>query len=292
MTDPGVYPSDMRLSAGASALDRILEGKALSEDLPLALFVDELRETFPPLAVPTEVEEAHVRAIVAAATEAPSAPVTTRPSRLERLRSSMAARVGAVTLAAGSGFAGAAYAGVLPTPVQRVVSDAAAYLGLDLPHPDDLDPEPADVPGVGDTGKGSQPRGPMRIAPERVGGSAGSLEGTNARSTSEERSEAGAGDDRRETSTSDDDPDEPESKEGLGGSERQSEDGVSGDDSNDDPDDDEAESGDAGDDSAEGGDDDERESGGDRDQSAEGGDDDEESDSDRNADSGSEEDAF
>jgi hypothetical protein len=50
---------------------------------------------------------------------------------------SLAARLAATAALLLTGFSGAAYAGVLPDPVQRAVADAAGSLGVSLPEPDD-----------------------------------------------------------------------------------------------------------------------------------------------------------
>jgi hypothetical protein len=137
MTERDVYLDEMGLLRDIAALDRVLQGGAGFDDAPISRFVHDLRESFPAAAVPADVEGSHLAAIVAAAAETSITEVVLVPSRFARLRSSLAARVGALTLVASSGLTGAAYAGVLPASVQRAVSDAAGSFGLDLPHPDD-----------------------------------------------------------------------------------------------------------------------------------------------------------
>ena len=56
---------------------------------------------------------------------------------MARMRSSLLLRVAAGGTGAMMATGGMAYAGVLPDPVQRVVSNVAAKAGLDVPSPDD-----------------------------------------------------------------------------------------------------------------------------------------------------------
>ncbi len=213
MTNGDVYLDDMGFLIDTAELDRVLAGEVLPKDAPLARFVEDLRETFPPSPVPVQVEMQHLTVMMAAVdeisrSETALAEVPRLPTRLDRLRSSVAARVSALTLAAGSGLTGAAYAGVLPDPVQRIVSETAAQVGMDLPHPAD------DAPGEYVRGSVNDPRDDI-TSPEKdhdgpsagtSGGSEGSSGDPEERSSRSQRSGGAGGDDQSERD--DTDPDE------------------------------------------------------------------------------------
>lgn len=211
MSGPDVYLDDMGFFSDTAELDRVLTGEVLPDDAPLARFVEDMREAFPAAPVAAEVEMQHLMAMMAAASEISTAEVRLLPSRLDRLRSSLAARVGALTLAAGSGLTGAAYAGVLPDPVQGAVSEAAAQIGVDLPHPDDefadQDVREATNERADDTTGGDDEAPP---APNTSGGSDGSTGDTEDGSSRSPRSRGAAGDDDhvQDEPDSDDDSDD------------------------------------------------------------------------------------
>lgn len=91
---------DTPLLPDDGALDRVLEDRGQPEDALLALFVEDLRETFPEVTVARDVQERHLATIVVAAAEGASqGRPSAAPSRsvLQRVRSSIAARVAALT---------------------------------------------------------------------------------------------------------------------------------------------------------------------------------------------------
>lgn len=92
--------------------------------------------------VPDEVAEQHLAAIVSLAAEhahtVPAvAAVTTRPQRVRRALGLTAVKLGLAAGVAAAATGGLAATGSLPDPVQRVVSDGAGRLGIQLPSPDD-----------------------------------------------------------------------------------------------------------------------------------------------------------
>ncbi len=147
MSGFGVEPEDMRR---ATVLDKKLDALLAGRDpapgdemaAELALMLDEVRAAFPAVVVSEQVEDAHIARIVEAAESvapvtAPMAPA--RSSFLDRMRAGLSRRVAAASLAFTAAFGGAAYAGALPDPVQRAVSNAAGAVGVELPKPGDRD---------------------------------------------------------------------------------------------------------------------------------------------------------
>ncbi len=120
-------------------LDPILAGKATGGDFAdVATFFRELRSLEQPPS--PSVEGRHLAAILEEASRRPSfAPDPQIPVRRARRLSNpfrrLAARatIAAVGLAALAAFGGAAYAGVLPTPIQVEVAHIIRHVGIDLP---------------------------------------------------------------------------------------------------------------------------------------------------------------
>jgi hypothetical protein len=94
--------------------------------------------------VPGETADAHLAAIVAAASErAHVVPATAAvrdgsswATRIRRVAGLTAIKVGLAAGVAAAGTIGLAANDNLPEPVQRVVSDGASWFGVELPHPD------------------------------------------------------------------------------------------------------------------------------------------------------------
>ncbi|HEX9889428.1 MAG TPA: hypothetical protein VGA69_08115 [Nitriliruptorales bacterium] len=135
-----------------------------ADDLPEAL-PESLRRVRDALVAPPapEVAQRHLAAIVEAAEEAvhtvpdpvpgtarmagAAAPWATRARRVLGLTSVKLALTASAALAASGGMA---VTGTLPEPAQRVVSEVADRIGVDLPSPDDA--ADRDAPGAPDTG--------------------------------------------------------------------------------------------------------------------------------------------
>lgn len=154
-----VEPEDM---TSASVLDEklnaLLAGQrpAPGDELgsELSFMLEQVRQAFPPVVVPEQVEDVHFARMMNAAAglsadvtapmavaqgpaaiTAPSAPV--RAGFLDKIRAGLSHRMAAAMLALTTAFGGAAYAGILPPPIQSAVANAAAAIGLKLPHPGD-----------------------------------------------------------------------------------------------------------------------------------------------------------
>lgn len=92
--------------------------------------------------VPDAAAERHLAAIVSLAAEhahtVPAVPaVGTRPQRVRRVLGLTAVKLGLAAGVAAATTGGLAAAGSLPDPIQRVVSDGAGRIGIQLPSPDD-----------------------------------------------------------------------------------------------------------------------------------------------------------
>lgn len=92
--------------------------------------------------VPDEVAERQLAAIASLAAEhahtVPAVPaVGTRPRRVRRVLGLTAVKLGLAAGVAAATTGGLAATGSLPDPVQRVVSDGAGHIGINLPSPDD-----------------------------------------------------------------------------------------------------------------------------------------------------------
>ena len=145
MSDFGVEQDMTRASMMDQKIETLLSGTAdMSDPLvaKLAVMQQSISEAFPLPVIAEDVEDSHLARMMAALV--PAAPVVVSQVPADRtspllatLKASFARRVAAVTLALSTAFGGAAYAGVLPDPVQRAVSKAAAVVGLDLPGVED-----------------------------------------------------------------------------------------------------------------------------------------------------------
>ena len=163
MSGFGVEPEDMRR---ATVLDKKLDALLTGGDpvpgdelaAELSLMLQELESAFPAAVVSEQVEDVHIARMIEAAREsvapatAPMAPANApmapaRSSLLDRMRAGVSQRVAAASLAFTAAFGGAAYAGVLPAPVQRAVANAAGAVGLELPKPGDDDKKGRSVAG-------------------------------------------------------------------------------------------------------------------------------------------------
>ena len=160
-------------------LDRILAGKAATSDdfADVAAFLRELRSLEEPPS--PSVEGRHLAAIFAEALRRPSfgpghqIPVP-RGRRLANPFRRLAARamVAAVGLTALAAFGGAAYAGVLPRPIQVEVAHILRHVGIHVPGNSHHSPAPIPhtprvtppagnppQPGQGSSGQGAGTRG-------------------------------------------------------------------------------------------------------------------------------------
>ncbi len=143
MTGFGANEDDMGFFSKISEreLDGVLAGKASRGELEdVATFFRELRNEFEE-PVPTEIESQHLAAIfnevhhLQPSMSEPQAPALRGARTLPNPFRWLAARapIAAVGLAAFAAFGGAAYAGVLPGPVQAKVADIAHHVGVSLP---------------------------------------------------------------------------------------------------------------------------------------------------------------
>ena len=159
----------------------------------LAVMRQGLAEAFPLPVIPEDVEDSHLARMMAAVV--PAASLVTpevaadRTSPIAVLQASFARRVAAVTLAFSTAFGGAAYAGVLPDPVQRAVAKAASVVGLDLPG------DEADT--VAESEAGEDRRGAKSGNPGDEPGPVGSDDDDRSGAPNEDGSENGD-DDRRD----------------------------------------------------------------------------------------------
>lgn len=163
----------------ATVIDEKIEGllRGIAPDAadPLSNELASMRQglshAFPLPVIPELVEDEHLArmmaAVVPAVTGANSEVMADRTSPLTALKASFARRVAAATLALSTAFGGAAYAGVLPEPVQDAVSKAAAVIGIDLPRSQDADPslpsaddDPKDESGSTSDGDRPEPNAP------------------------------------------------------------------------------------------------------------------------------------
>ncbi len=158
MSDSDGYLDDMRWLSNIrdTDIDRLLDGGApVDERLEgVARFLQDLGSVFPE--EPTgDLESAHVAAMVEEARLADEGIPSSAGAAIGRKASSTprsrggwfaprpgtttgARRFTSVTALAMAGllaFGGAAYAGVLPEPIQRAVSDAARSVGIAIPSP-------------------------------------------------------------------------------------------------------------------------------------------------------------
>lgn len=165
MNGLGAHEDDMRFFARLSEreIDSVLAGKAPADDPDLQAVATFFRDVKVGLAETpaAPVEVAHLTRIFAAANESavflPEQRISAGvPARRRNPFSSLAARVtiAAVGLAAIAAFGGAAYAGVLPGPVQSKVSDIARNVGISLARSEN-DPSRG---GGGDHGGGTHDR--------------------------------------------------------------------------------------------------------------------------------------
>lgn len=235
-----VEPEDMtRASVVDEKLNALLGGRNPAEGDELASqlswLIEQVNDAFPLAVMPEQVEDAHLARMMEVAGEspvlvtAPLAPVYA--SRFDRLRAGLSRKVAAATLTFTAAFGGAAYAGVLPAPIQEAVSNAAAIVGLELPNPADAvaDQDDSELEEVGNDDRSSD---------DSVGsGSRGARSGSGADSDDELESKGDdsdqIGDEDRDTG---DDPSDGDSEQ---------EDGDSGDEPDtDEPDSDEPDRGD------------------------------------------------
>lgn len=142
MTDFDVELDMARANVVDEKMDSVLRGVAPGAGDPLAQELASLRQSlsdaFPLPVIEEHVRDAHLARMLAAVvpTQAfAAAPVANdRTGALGSLKASITRRIAAVTVAFSAAFGGAAYAGVLPDPVQNAVSKAASVVGLDLPE--------------------------------------------------------------------------------------------------------------------------------------------------------------
>ena len=145
MSGFGVEPDMTFATLLDEKLDAVLTGRpaAPGDELAadLALMVERLEEAFPAAVVSEHTEDVHIDRILTIAADVPAPvfePVVSQGAGLlDRMRASLGRRVAAVILAFTGALGGAAYADVLPEPVQRAAANVAAAVGFDLPHPDD-----------------------------------------------------------------------------------------------------------------------------------------------------------
>lgn len=110
----------------------------------VAAFVGELRTADPEQAVPVEVEEAHVAAMVAAAQRlAAGGDRAPRPSGKGRTLMRLTVKIAVSSVAFVLLFGGLALAGTLPDSVQDPISRAASAIGIPIARPS---PEPTVAP--------------------------------------------------------------------------------------------------------------------------------------------------
>lgn len=224
-----VEPEDMtRASVVDEKLNALLTGRDPAEGDELASelswMIEQVDNAFPLPVVSKQVEDTHLARMMEVSGElpvpvtAPIAPV--HASLFDRLRAGLSRKVAAATLTLTAAFGSAAYAGVLPAPVQEAVSNAAALVGLELPNPvdDGADQDARELEEVGDDYQrpddavGSGPNGP--------------------------RSDSGAGSDDDELESKRDDPDQEGDDDGHAA------DGAASDDDSDQDDSDEPDGGD------------------------------------------------
>lgn len=138
MSDEGAYPYEMeRLSRLTDAdLDGLLAGDVPShgQAVELSRFIESLDDAFT-----SPLDEATAASHLAAITDLARA-VQPHPRSTvvqPRLPSSRRAKIlAACSVAVIGALGGAAYAGALPGPVQKTVSNAASTVGVDLPSDD------------------------------------------------------------------------------------------------------------------------------------------------------------
>ena len=144
---------DEKLSALLTGRDPV-DGDELASEL--SWMIEQVNSAFPLPVMPEQIEDTHLGRMMEVRGELP-VPVPARiapvhASLSDRLRAGLSHKVAAAALAFTAAFGGAAYAGVLPAPVQEAVSNAAALVGLELPnafeHDDDQDVR--ELQGVGD----------------------------------------------------------------------------------------------------------------------------------------------
>ena len=167
MSDFGVERDMNRAAVMDQKIESLLSATADAADplvAELALMRQSLTEAFPVPTIPDHVKDSHVsrmmEAVVPVAAFAGSNVAADRTTPLETLKASFSRRVVAVTLALSTAFGGAAYAGVLPDPVQRAVAKAASVVGLNLPGGEEDVPvkdESGRSRGVDDDGRGIAP---------------------------------------------------------------------------------------------------------------------------------------
>jgi hypothetical protein len=150
MSGYGVEPDEMKK---ASLVDQKIEALLAGQPVAptdavateLAAFRDALGGAFPLPVISEAIEDAHLVRMMEAVTTSSAASTlvlqSARPTTVQRLRVRLSSKVAAATFAFTTAFGGAAYAGVLPQPVQDAVAKAASILGIDLPssNADDLD---------------------------------------------------------------------------------------------------------------------------------------------------------
>lgn len=191
MSEHGVSQLDMRiLGRSGDELDLLLVGAGGPRDPFLTRFVEDLRDAHPEDALDRAVEDRHLTLIVAAlapprAEPALQAGTTTEP--LPHRLSGLARKVAACLTAGFTAFGGAAYAGVLPDPLQRIAQDIAQSVGLTVPGPDEEQTSPS-APAE-ESGRNRRLRGLEHD-------SAGSASGESSRRSAGEGS-SGSGDEER-----------------------------------------------------------------------------------------------
>lgn len=165
MSDFGVEPDMSRSVIIDDKLDALLAGReaAPGDELAaeLSFMLGQIHQAFPPAVVSEQVEDAHITKMMEAAASLPVAEtadtVALQAPLLDRIRAGLSRRIAVATLALTTAFGGAAYAGVLPDPIQRAASQVAATVGLDLPEGDEGADLPLPVHDGDEGGDGDEP---------------------------------------------------------------------------------------------------------------------------------------
>lgn len=174
----------------------------------LASMRQSLSEAFPLPVIPEHVEDSHLARMMAAAVPAPAFAAedvrADRTAPLNSLKASFSRRVAALTLAFSTAFGGAAYAGVLPGPVQGAVAKAASVVGLHLPGDEEEalveDDERGDGHNTDGDGNGQElaPAGDDLGDEGRDGSGGAGLDGAEDRRDDEQDAKENAEDDSRD----------------------------------------------------------------------------------------------
>lgn len=141
MNPPDVEPIEMtRATVVDREIQALLDGRPAVLDNALRTEMSSLRDhlggSLSPV-IADEVRDAHLTLMMEAFVPASPTVEMASPATLgNRAKAALSRRVAAATLAFSAAFGGAAYAGVLPAPIQDAASDAASVIGINIPSSD------------------------------------------------------------------------------------------------------------------------------------------------------------